>query len=339
MFMERDQEAPHLFNDGAEILRHSMRTHDYLDRDQEIIYVQQFQAQRRQRLYIIDALGTGRNDPPGPEEIEDWINSDSRIRAIDQTGKNAANQLISHNLRLFDKEVRIAMRRWPDDPIDRWEYFQEAVFGFLAGLYLYDPKFGTKPNSFAIDNAKLYINRYHDNQTSTIRKPVERRQLIRQIISDQVKLAMEWGREPSREELSIRWNMSVKDLQQIYADFERVDSLDVSVSENLETTFGETISDPESGQMVEATEKSIDDSHKRADILNILRAELPDPHYTIVILKHGLDGIRERSFLQVSEALTSFQLKKTSLQNRYYEALEILRNCPQQQMLKLLLQT
>ena len=147
--------------------------------------------------YAVDALdqfmaGAGRHPLlTAAEEIE-------LARRIERGDLVAKERLIASNLRLV---VSIA-RRYPETDLTLLDLIQEGTLGLIRAAEKFDWRKGFRFSTYATLWIRQAIGRALSNHSRTIRLPVQVITRQRQLATVHAKLAAEFGREPSIEELA-----------------------------------------------------------------------------------------------------------------------------------------
>src|SRR5271157_1352974 len=169
--------------------------------------------------------------------IEEEIALAKRIRRGD---KSARDHMIKANLRLV---VKIAMD-YKDFGLPLLDLISEGNIGLVKAVERFDPRKGGKLSTYAAWWIKQSIKRALANQSKTIRLPVHLVDKISKMRRAAMKLAEEFGREPTDEEVAMELNIPVNKVAHLKSVSIRPTSLDAPISEEGESaTFGDIVGD------------------------------------------------------------------------------------------------
>jgi RNA polymerase primary sigma factor len=212
-----------------------------------------------------------------------------RIKAGDQ---EARNRMISANLRLV---VKIA-HDYNNFGLPLLDLISEGNIGLIKAVERFDPSKGGKLSTYAAWWIKQAIKRALANQSKTIRLPVhlvDKVAKMRQIIS---RLAEEFDREPTDEEIAYEMGVSVNRVAHLKSVSTRPSSLDAPVGEDGSTNFGELIGD----EMQLTPLENLQQKTMQNDVQEII--DLLEPRESEIIrLRFGLDGNHPLTLEEVGE--------------------------------------
>ena len=198
-----------------------------------------------------------------------------------QDGKEAADELVSRNLRLV---VSIA-KHYPGYKMEFDDIVQEGNTGLIRATESYNYRKGFRFSTYATWWIKQAITRAIATQERTIRLPVHIVELINKVRRCQRELTLKNNREPTTEELAAALNMEKDKVENILRVSMDTASLDMPLGEEGDTTLGDFVEDTSMDNPVDvAMVRSL-----REKINEVLDA-LTDRERQIIIHRFGLNG-------------------------------------------------
>lgn len=213
----------------------------------------------------------------------------ARIKEGDQ---EARNQMISANLRLV---VKIA-HDYDNFGLPLLDLISEGNIGLIKAVERFDPTKGGKLSTYAAWWIKQAIKRALANQSKTIRLPVHLVDKIAKMRQTASKLAEEFDREPTDEEIAYKMGVSTNRIAHLKSVSVRPSSLDAPIGEDGDTNFGDLIGDDmQSTPFENLQQKSMfNDMQSIIDLLEPRESE-------IIRLRFGLDGNHPLTLEEVGE--------------------------------------
>lgn len=195
---------------------------------------------------------------------------------------NAREMIINHNLRLvFSIAQKYNGRGLPFEDL-----LQEGIIGLMKSVDKYNPEKGAF-STYATWWIMQLIKRAISDTGKAIRLPAHLYEKVVKAVALKKKLDGEFPNDPElvikkiSEELNIS-PVKVKEYLELYA-VSNPKSLDASVNEDGDTTFGDFVADDEN------VEKEIFDKKIKEDLQNALNnLDLTERERTIIILRWGL---------------------------------------------------
>ena len=146
-----------------------------------------------------------------------------------------------------------------------------------------------------------YIKRWDDEQFSTIKLPPHAWDNLRSWMKTWDKLKLQLGREPTLKEMSVKLNLSEKQVRSILDSMSAaygVDSLSIAINEDEDSSLENVIPDePESNPDTKIMMQSTN-----ALMLSILN-ELSQREREILIMRFGVDRQEPYTLMEVAEKL------------------------------------
>lgn len=212
-----------------------------------------------------------------------------------QGDKKAENALLKMHLRLV---VPIA-KRYLKKGIELMDLIEEGNLGLLQAIQRFDPKKGFRFSTYAVHWIEQYIKRCVDEQFSTIKLPPHAWDNLRSWMKTWDKLKLELGREPTLKEMSIKLNLSERQVRSILDSMSAaygVDSLSVSINEEEDSSLESIIPDdpqanPDTKMMLKSTNTLM---------LSILN-ELSQRERDVLIMRFGVDRQEPYTLMEVSQ--------------------------------------
>jgi RNA polymerase primary sigma factor len=223
---------------------------------------------------------------------EEEIRLAGRIKRGD---KAARERMITANLRLV---VRLASD-YANLGLPLLDLVSEGNIGLMKAVERFDPQKGGKLSTYAAWWIKQSIKRALANQGKTIRVPVHQIEKIAKIRRLIERLTVEFGREPTDEELADEVGLSAPQISALKSSGIQPTSLDAPIGkDDGETLFGDMISDESAEDPLEYLEEK-DARVMLGGVLKVLTARERD----IIKLRYGLGGGRERTLEEIGTKL------------------------------------
>lgn len=209
--------------------------------------------------------------------------------------KKAIQALLKMHLRLV---VPIA-KRYLKRGLELMDLIEEGNLGLLQAVQRFDPKRGFRFSTYAVHWIEQYIKRCVDEQLSTIKLPPHAWENLRAWLRTWDKLKLELGREPTLKEMSIKLNLSERQVRSILDSMSAaygIDSLSVALNEEEDSYLENVIPDiPEANPDTKMQLKSTNTL-----MLSILN-ELSQRERDILIMRFGVDRQEPYTLLEVAQ--------------------------------------
>ena len=193
-------------------------------------------------------------------------------------GIQARDLLIESNLRL----VVFVAKKYLGRGLDFQDLIQEGNLGLIKAAEKFDHTRGFRFSTYATYWIKQGITRAIADKGRTIRIPVHMLEAINKLMKEQRKLAQELRREPTDQELANKLKISISKLKEIQTYSQDTISLETSVGDDEESTFGDFVSDDKIDNPLEYTIKE-----KFKDEMNSILKTLSKKEEKIIRLRFG----------------------------------------------------
>jgi len=208
--------------------------------------------------------------------------------------QRAKDELVLANQRLV---VHIA-GKYVNRGLPFLELVQEGNLGLMRAVDKFDYRRGYKFSTYGTWWIRHAISRAIANQSRTIRLPVHIRDEIRRLVSESQRHVMEFGREPTTEELAQRLGIPIERVVEIMEASRKTLRWELPVGEDGETELGTLISDKEAPS-------PFDEVSNKGQWERILKAmsSLREREMEVVRRRFGLDGQLPQTLEEVGREL------------------------------------
>ena len=187
--------------------------------------------------------------------------------------------MINSNLRLV---ISVA-RKYQGQGLPLGDLIQEGMLGLIRAVEKFDWRKGFKFSTYGTLWIRQAIGRGLANSGRTVRLPVHIVARARKIADAERKLAVEFGRQPTEEEIAAHVELPLDEVIDIRRADRGPTSLDQGVGEDGETALGDLIAgDGPSIEDYVTTEMG-------SDALREAVGTLPENERTVITLRFGLD--------------------------------------------------
>ncbi len=225
---------------------------------------------------------------------------------IKQGDESAREHMIRANLRLV---VKIS-REYDNLGLPLLDLINEGNIGLMKAVERFDPAKGGKLSTYGSWWIKQSIRRALANQSKTIRLPVHVVDKLCKIRRVATRLQEELGREPSDAELGHEMGIPAWRVAEMRQASVRPASLDAPMGDDDTSRLSDIVEDENSVDPYEQLEgKTV--THMMLDFVETL----PSREATILRLRFGLNGERERTLEEVGQIFGVTRERIRQLQN------------------------
>jgi len=244
----------------------------------------------------------------------------TRARTLVNEAKDA---LITHNLRLV---VNVA-KNYIGRGLSLLDLIQEGNIGLMRAIDKFDYKMGFKFSTYATWWIRQGTTRALMDQTKTIRVPVHMMEFYNKVTKASRELMSQSGREPSKEEIAERLEVSTGKIEEVFRSVQDPIALQTPVG-NEGTTIEDFISDKNSPSPYSDTERN----KITEQILKILHTLTPREE-KVIRMRFGI-GINKNHTLE--EVGRHLSVTRERVRQIEFRAIRKLRHPSRIRSLKLL---
>ena len=238
------------------------------------------------RLYLRDI---GRTELLNSEDERELA---YRVKAGDEEAKQ---KMAEANLRLV---VSIA-KNYTGRGLEFLDLIQSGGTGLLTAVRKFEPAKGYKFSTYATWWIRQAIMRAIADQARTIRIPVHMHETINKLMRIQRRLAQEYNREPTHDELAKEMEIEVEKVEHIMKIKQDPNSLDQSLREGEEdSVLGDLIEDEDTIRPEEETTGQLLKEH----VGEILK-HLSEREQKIIRMRYGLGSGRNHTLEEVGQEI------------------------------------
>lgn len=211
--------------------------------------------------------------------------------------KAARQRLVQMHLRL----VVPTAKRFSRFGIELMDLIEEGNLGLLQAIDKFDPSKGYRFSTYAIHWIEQYIRRAVEEQCGTIKIPSHAWDNLRAWTRNWETLKAKLGREPSLKEMSVKMNISARQVRSILDTLNAaysIDSLSSTPNDDDDITLEDIITDSGKGNPADL----VDVASSNRELLAILD-EIPARDKDILIMRYGINSENALTLADVSQKL------------------------------------
>jgi RNA polymerase primary sigma factor len=253
---------------------------------------------------------------PLEEKLENYL------KIIDFKGHLAEERLVEANLRLV---VSVA-KKYAERGMSFLDVIQEGNIGLLRAVEKFDYRRGYKFSTYATWWIRQSITRAIADQARTIRIPVHMVETITKLYRTSRRLAQEFGREPTIEEISQEMEMPPEKVEEIMKISQEPISLETPIGEEEDSHLGDFIEDRKIMSPVDTASYEL-----LKDQISDVLGTLTPREQRVLRLRFGLEDGRSRTLEEVGK---EFKVTRERIRQIEAKALRKLRHPTRSRKLK-----
>jgi RNA polymerase primary sigma factor len=201
--------------------------------------------------------------------------------SLSPAGQAAFDELVSRNLRLTYHAAKLI--RVPRD--EMIELVAAGNFALMESARAFDADLGHRFSTYAFWGIRSAVFRHLNFLRRTVRLPRNLHEQMAKLRKAEAALLQETGREATEAELSDALEWTPEKIVELRCYQQHGQSLDAPIGEDSDTTFGDTLADPEA-----STPAAYAEASDRQAALTEVMAQLTPRELEVIRARAGLDG-------------------------------------------------
>ena len=201
--------------------------------------------------------------------------------SLSPAGQAAFDELVSRNLRLTYHAAKLI--RVPRE--EMIELVAAGNFALMEAARAFDADLGHRFSTYAFWGIRSAVFRHLNFLRRTVRLPRNLHEQMAKLRKAEAALLQETGREATEAELSAVLDWTPEKIVELRCYQQHGQSLDAPIGEDSDTTFGDTLADPEA-----STPAAYAEASDRQAALTEVMAQLTPRELEVIRARAGLDG-------------------------------------------------